>query len=475
MVRKIPCSVLGEYVKGAGVSIGAKGSADDVALELTFSSAWDDTTKTLVWVDARGIYASTQILTADMYHDGVYTVPITAEAKGYEGIARMSIKGSIIDDNDVEQTIVSATAGFVVLPSVWEYNEAEDVTPTIAEQLQAEIDAILGDVEDAIQAAEDAKGYSESAADDAETASESKDTAVASATLSESWAVGGTGTRAGEDTNNAKFWCEQAEEIVGGDFVTHTEFNNHTEDTNNPHQVSAADVGLGNVDNTADADKPVSSAQWTAINAVRNDLSGGSGATIAYLEDNKAQKSIADSVEIAVSDWSLSGGKYVATKSVAYVYDDSNVIVTPAPSSWDDAIDNNVRCTAQAGQTPTSKTAYSLGSRAQYATTLYPDDEITFDIGTTGLDTTASTKFNGTTKPVSRVTVPYNSVVTVRDMIPEYFWTNTDLLIDFGYGSGGAYTVVQKYAKVATPTGTLTFTADTLPDDAITMNVLIVG
>ena len=40
--------------------------------------------------------------------------------------------------------------------------------------------------------------------------------AAASATLSESWAVGGTGTRYGEDTNNAKYYAEQAQSISQG-------------------------------------------------------------------------------------------------------------------------------------------------------------------------------------------------------------------------------------------------------------------
>lgn len=39
----------------------------------------------------------------------------------------------------------------------------------------------------------------------------------------QSWAVGGTGTREGEDTNNAKYWAEQAKEVVGGDFATKAE------------------------------------------------------------------------------------------------------------------------------------------------------------------------------------------------------------------------------------------------------------
>lgn len=39
----------------------------------------------------------------------------------------------------------------------------------------------------------------------------------------ESWAVGGTGTRPGEDTDNAKYWAEQAQAVVGGDFATKVE------------------------------------------------------------------------------------------------------------------------------------------------------------------------------------------------------------------------------------------------------------
>lgn len=51
----------------------------------------------------------------------------------------------------------------------------------------------------------------------------------------------------------------------------------HKADTNNPHNVTKAQVGLGNVNNTSDEDKPVSTAQATAINAVQDDLTGHKG------------------------------------------------------------------------------------------------------------------------------------------------------------------------------------------------------
>lgn len=47
-----------------------------------------------------------------------------------------------------------------------------------------------------------------------------------------------------------------------------TGINSHVASTANPHNTTKAQVGLGNVDNTSDADKPVSTAQAAAIAAV---------------------------------------------------------------------------------------------------------------------------------------------------------------------------------------------------------------
>lgn len=69
-------------------------------------------------------------------------------------------------------------------------------------------------------AAESAESGAASSASTASTkatqASSSASTAAAKATLSESWAVGGTGTRTGENTNNAKYWSQQAQHAAGG-------------------------------------------------------------------------------------------------------------------------------------------------------------------------------------------------------------------------------------------------------------------
>ena len=51
-------------------------------------------------------------------------------------------------------------------------------------------------------------------------------------------------------------------------------FNAHIRNYDNPHRVTAAQVGLGNVDNTADMDKPVSRPQKEYIDALENRVKG---------------------------------------------------------------------------------------------------------------------------------------------------------------------------------------------------------
>lgn len=48
----------------------------------------------------------------------------------------------------------------------------------------------------------------------------------------------------------------------------------HSQTTGNPHGTTKADVGLSNVDNTSDANKPVSTAQQTALNGKASISSG---------------------------------------------------------------------------------------------------------------------------------------------------------------------------------------------------------
>lgn len=58
--------------------------------------------------------------------------------------------------------------------------------------------------------------------------------------------------------------------LAGVGTYDHANIDSHIEDVNNPHSVTKTQVGLGNVDNTSDTDKPVSTAQALANTAVQS-------------------------------------------------------------------------------------------------------------------------------------------------------------------------------------------------------------
>ena len=58
-------------------------------------------------------------------------------------------------------------------------------------------------------------------------------------------------------------------------YATQTNLTAHTSNTDNPHNVTAAQVGLGNVNNTSDADKPISTATQTALDGKQATLVSG--------------------------------------------------------------------------------------------------------------------------------------------------------------------------------------------------------
>ena len=113
-------------------------------------------------------------------------------------------------------------------------------------------------------AAEAASGSASKAQESAAAAAESAASVDGINKTAQSWAVGGTGTREGENTNNAKYWAEQAQQAVGGV----VSFNGRAGSV--VPQAGDYDkemVGLGNVDNTSDLEKPISAATQTALNA----------------------------------------------------------------------------------------------------------------------------------------------------------------------------------------------------------------
>ena len=217
----------------------------------------------------------------------VYLVPVPAEAKTAAGECFLTVEGYIGEGESEIVRVVTEEATFRVLPSRL-YTGESTLTPDAAEQLQAEIDEIKEDIAAIPASVEEAAGSATEAAQSAnaaagnsqdaeawangtrngvavgeedaayqkhsrwwnalaeaakvaaqtaaqsarntlaslvETANAKIAAAAAEVTKAKSWAVGGTGVRQGEDTDNAKYWAAQAAAAAGGGV---TSFNGRT-------------------------------------------------------------------------------------------------------------------------------------------------------------------------------------------------------------------------------------------------------
>lgn len=146
----------------------------------------------------------------------------TATAKAAEAL--QSAQDAAQDADDAEAARVAAVAAQGAAETAEGNAEAAAGTATsaktAAETAKGAAEAAQGAAETARDAAETAAGTATSKASEATqsaaAAAQDAEDAEAKAILAQSWAVGGTGTREGEDTNNAKYWSDNAQGAAGG-------------------------------------------------------------------------------------------------------------------------------------------------------------------------------------------------------------------------------------------------------------------
>lgn len=151
-----------------------------------------------------------------------------AEAQASEQAATQAAGQASTAQAAAEQASVTAEAARAAAEAAAASTQgATDKAEAAASSAQAVLTAVSGATQ-AAEAARDAAQTAQSNAQTAETAAreqaakavQSADDADLSAIEARSWAVGGTGTRPGEDTDNARYYKEQARQIAGGDYVT---------------------------------------------------------------------------------------------------------------------------------------------------------------------------------------------------------------------------------------------------------------
>lgn len=184
-----------------------------------------------------------------------------------------------------------------------------DETAGIVARATAQANASAGSASQAAGSEQAAKSASETATSAASSASQLATAASGSASqaqasaaaaaqsaasvdgvnkTAQSWAVGGTGTRPGEDTDNAKYWAQQAQTAAGGDFATKTEaqgyVTEHNQSADAHADIRAAVAGSVRYDAAQSLTDEQKAQARTNINAAPGGF--GLGGNIVYAPTN---------------------------------------------------------------------------------------------------------------------------------------------------------------------------------------------
>jgi hypothetical protein len=203
-------------------------------------------------------------------------------------------------------------------------------------------------------------------------------------------------------------------------------------------------VGLANIDNTSDLNKPISTATQTALNLKQNNLSGSgivksTAGVISYLTDNTANWDAAYNERNNWDGGSTNLNASTGRSSLGASIVGSNLFTSTNPSairflranadnsiSWLDAA--TFRTAIGAGTSSTVGTVTSVSA---------------LTLGTTGTDIT-STVANGTTTPVITLNIPTASA-TNRGALSSTDWNTFNQKLSLSGGmlenSGAVYTL----------------------------------
>lgn len=262
MDRLIEVKVNGHHLTKDNNVAGVQHESNATVLRIEFDPSWDGLAKKVTFWDALGQNPVERTLTADLLEDiahntRVYLCPIPGEAMVEAGNLEFVVDGW---KDGRRSRSLSDTLKVKYAPEADMAGQPVDPSPTQAEQLQVQIDTMMGKVQEAVTAKEEAKAGAQAAAASAEAAAASAEAVLASerttegyvqeaathtdnawqhaqaaaqsegnadirATDAEAWAVGtrnGVSVDVGDATfmNNAKFYKEQAKEIAGGNFAT---------------------------------------------------------------------------------------------------------------------------------------------------------------------------------------------------------------------------------------------------------------
>lgn len=184
MARTINVEISGQFVRKDNKNAGVMGEGNVTTMSITFDETWRGFGKRIVWRDANGENPVSVILfdgnaeeAAEEPTPMVYTTTIPREPLEIPGWCSFSIEGYKEEDG-IHKVSFSVSDTLMVAESD-SYHKPAEPTPSQTQQILEELE-------------------------------KTKAAVKASAAEAKSWAIGGTGTRPGEDTDNAEYYAEQA-------------------------------------------------------------------------------------------------------------------------------------------------------------------------------------------------------------------------------------------------------------------------
>lgn len=228
MERIIEVKINGNQITKDSNNAGTKGEGNITILRIEFDEGWDGFAKTVTFLDAFGQNPVERMLTADLLEDitlstRIYLVPIPAEPLAEAGLMAFMVDGY---SDGTRQRSISDTLEVLDALDVENASEPEDITPSQAEHLQAQIDSILDRIQSMVIAAATSEKNAQKAAD--AVAGFSGDLAPIVALVEghakdaeESHAEADLAARRAEDAQLAAEKArDEASDIAGGNFIS---------------------------------------------------------------------------------------------------------------------------------------------------------------------------------------------------------------------------------------------------------------
>lgn len=216
--RIVPVSVSGPWIQFGGDASGAVGSANALTLRVHFDSQWEGTGKTAYFWDALRLEATQVVVALGSLVPGeadTYDVPVPGECMTQGGYAWVTFRGTS-SGRVITTKAEKIPVHLAYIPD--SAGNSQPITPSELDQILQQLDGLEDTLEEDRQAAESAAEQAaasaqeaaegaEQAGNSAQAAGENAGAAERWSRTAESWAVGGTGTRTGEDTDNAKYYA----------------------------------------------------------------------------------------------------------------------------------------------------------------------------------------------------------------------------------------------------------------------------